>query len=127
MAAGFPREHRLTRKAEFDRVFRTGRRLDGSLFVLLAAPNGRPQDRLGVTVGRGVGRAVARNRARRLVREGFRRLPASARPCHDLVVVAKRALVGCRQAEVDRELQQRVERLQRVATGKGGPRPPAAH
>jgi RNase P protein component len=36
----------------------------------------------------------------------------------DLVVVAKAALVGCTQAEVDREFRERLRRL----TGQGGSR-----
>jgi len=109
---------RLRTGAEFDAVFKRGTRLDGRLFLLLAAPNGRTFDRLGLAVSRRVGGAVGRNRARRLLREGFRRVDRPAGPGFDLVVVARAPLAGRGQAEVDRELRERVQRLLRP-TGAG--------
>src|SRR5262249_28458049 len=46
---------RLTRGAEFRRAFRQGVRLDGPLFVLVAAANGRSYSRLGLAASRKVG------------------------------------------------------------------------
>jgi ribonuclease P protein component len=113
-----PRQ-RLRTGAEFDAVFKQGRRLDGRLFLLVAAPNGRAFDRLGLAVSRRVGGAVGRNRARRLLRESFRRVDRPPGPGLDLVVVARAPLPGRGQAEVDRELRERVRRLPRP-TGEGG-------
>ncbi len=113
-----PRQ-RLRTGAEFDAVFKRGTRLDGRLFLLVAAPNGRTFDRLGLAVSRRVGGAVGRNRARRLLREGFRRVDRPPGPGFDLVVVARAPLAGRGQAEVDRELRERVQRLLRP-TGAGG-------
>jgi ribonuclease P protein component len=109
---------RLRTGAEFDAVFKRGTRLDGRLFLLVASPNGRAFDRLGLAVSRRVGGAVGRNRARRLLREGFRRVDRPAGPGFDLVVVARAPLAGRGQAEVDRELRERVQRLLRP-TGAG--------
>jgi ribonuclease P protein component len=114
-----PRQ-RLRTGAEFDAVFKRGHRLDGRLFLLVAAPNGRTFDRLGLAVSRRVGGAVGRNRARRLLREGFRRVERPPGPGFDLVVVARAPLAGLGQAEVDREIQERVRRLQRRPSGAGG-------
>ena len=107
----FRSRQRLGTRAQFDRVFRTGRRLDGRLFVLLAAPNGRALVRLGLTVGRRLGGAVERNRARRLLREAFRRQPFTGTGGFDLVLLAKTDIVGRSQAEVDREYRDRIRRL----------------
>ena len=114
-----PRQ-RLRTGAEFDTVFKRGTRLDGRLFLLVAVPNGRAFDRLGLAVSRRVGGAVGRNRARRLLREGFRGLERRPRPGFDLVVVARVPLAGQGQAEVDREIRERVRRLPRPS-GAGGP------
>jgi len=108
-----PRQ-RLRTGAEFDTVFKRGVRLEGRLFLLLAAPNGLAFDRLGLAVSRRVGGAVERNRARRLLRESFRRLGRAPGGGVDLVVVARAELAGRGQSEVDRELRERVLRLRRA-------------
>ena len=115
MSARFRPSQRLRKKAQFDRVFRRGARLDGRLFTLLVAANGGSEDRLGLAVSRRVGGAVVRNRARRLLRESFRRLEASGRPSVDVVVLAKPELAGRTLAEVERELRVRLERIPRAA------------
>lgn len=107
----FPREQRLRARPEFDRVFRKGRRLGGRLFMILALPNDRPEHRLGLAVSRKIGNAVTRNRARRLLKEGFRRLERPEEQGLDLVVVARPDIVGRTQAEVEGELRDRVRRL----------------
>ena len=115
MSARFGARRRLRAGREFDRVFKQGARQGGSLFVLMAAPNGRGHDRLGLAVGRRLGSAVVRNRARRLLREGFRRLQGVGGGGLDLVVVARADIVGLGQAEVNRELRERVRRIRRAA------------
>jgi ribonuclease P protein component len=92
--------------------------VDGRLFNLAAAPNQRLHHRLGLTVSRRVGGAVQRNRAKRLLRDAFRRRARRPSvPC-DLVLVAKREILGSTRAELDRELARCLERLE----GRLGPR-----
>ncbi len=112
MARFRPRQ-RLRTAAEFDRVFRRGVRLDGALFVLVAAPNDSSHDRLGLAVSRRVGGAVTRNRVRRLLRESFRKLERGSRPGSDLVILGKPELASSSLVEVDRELRSRLQRLER--------------
>ena len=124
MRARHGRRRRLTSAAEFDRVFKRGARMGGRLFLVVYAPNRARQHRLGLAVSRRVGGAVARNRARRLLRESFRRSGAAARSGYDLVVVAHPDLVGCSQAEVDREFRERLRRID-AAAGAAGAAPAA--
>src|ERR1700690_2522621 len=81
---------RLSRSAEFDRVFRHGRSHAGRdlvLYVFPRAEDGVP--RLGLSVSRKVGGAVERNRIKRLLREAFARTEPELRPGQDVVLVGR--------------------------------------
>ncbi|HWQ02990.1 MAG TPA: ribonuclease P protein component [Candidatus Nitrosotenuis sp.] len=74
MRFAFPRECRLLRRAEFEAVYRGGRRQSGRHFVVFLLPraeNGAPS-RFGTSVKRALGGAVVRNRIRRRIREILR-------------------------------------------------------
>jgi len=101
VAARRSKRGRLSRSAEFDRVFRQGRSYGNRVLVLYGFPRSEStssggqgdgaasEPRLGLSVSRRVGGAVERNRVKRLLREAFdheaARLPAG----HDLVIVAR--------------------------------------
>jgi ribonuclease P protein component len=88
---GRPKRGRLSRSAEFERVYRQGRSVGNRFLVLYVFPRVGAGDgpRLGVSVSRKVGGAVDRNRVKRLLREAFAaeadRVPAD----RDVVVVAR--------------------------------------
>ncbi|MDW5593253.1 ribonuclease P protein component [Conexibacter stalactiti] len=81
---------RLSRSAEFDRVFRQGRSLANRVLVLYAFPRSEEgEPRLGVSVSRRVGGAVERNHVKRLLREAFQQESAALPAGIDVVVVAR--------------------------------------
>ena len=91
-----PKRRRLSRSAEFERVYRQGRSKSNRFLVLYAFPraadaadDGGEDPRLGLSVSRRVGGAVDRTRVKRVLREAFwaeaERLPEGS----DYVVVAR--------------------------------------
>jgi ribonuclease P protein component len=89
-----PKRGRLSRSAEFERVYRQGRSVGNRFLVLYSFPRssaGEPADgaRLGVSVSRKVGGAVERNKVKRLLREAFGTLAERLPDDQDVVVVAR--------------------------------------
>jgi ribonuclease P protein component len=81
---------RLSRSADFDRVFRQGRSQANRVLVLYAFPRpGESEPRLGLSVSRKLGGAVERNRVKRLLREAFEAEAARVPAGHDVVLVAR--------------------------------------
>ena len=110
------RRQRLSRSAEFDRVYREGRSHANRYLVVYSFPrDGDGEDpRLGVSVGRKVGGAVERNRVKRLLRDAFWEVADSLPEGHDFVVVARpeSGELASREGEpgVERSLRELLEK-----------------
>jgi ribonuclease P protein component len=92
-------------------VFRDGVRADGRLLSLVAAHGLTARARLGLAASRRLGGAVARNRAKRLVRESFRREPRDG--ALDVVVLPKAGILEAGQGAVAAEFGRLLGRVHR--------------
>ena len=103
----FPRALRLLRHADFERVYKQGRRYFArhmTVFFLLRPPgNGL---RVGFTVGRMLGGAVERNRIKRRLREAVRLTCPNVRMPTDVVINPKKALLTADVNELQNEIRE---------------------
>lgn len=93
---------RLKRREDFERAYREGRRVESPFFVAFVRSTGLGSLRVGVVASRRVGGAVARNRAKRLLREAFRKAYPVATVSADVVLVARRGTGSAGYVEVER-------------------------
>ena len=100
----FSRTMRIKQGRDFSRVRQEGQRL--VLGCMIANWRKLPVDsihRLGVVTSGKIGNAVIRNRARRLLREAFRKHQHDFTQPVDLVVVARASIVGKGFADVEKD------------------------
>jgi ribonuclease P protein component len=133
---GRARRRRLSRSAEFERVYRQGRSKANRFLVLYVFPRedaaakepgeAEAGPRLGLSVSRRVGGAVDRTRVKRVLREAFwlesERLPAGS----DFVVVARPEARGLAEREGTEGVRRALRELVSGLGGGGPSREPAA-
>ncbi len=79
----------LKNNFEFRRLYNKGKSAASQLLVVYCRKNGRPGNRLGITVSKKVGKAVHRNKLRRRLRETYRLSEGRFAHGWDIVVVAR--------------------------------------
>jgi len=116
-----PKQSRLSARAEFQKIYALGQRYDGRLMAAFLRKNDLPVHRLGVTAStKAIGKSVDRNRARRLLREVFRRSRSELDALgqhYDWVINAKRSLLSSNEELRFREFRRIVEQVARDERG----------
>jgi ribonuclease P protein component len=116
-----PKQSRLSARAEFQKIYALGQRYDGRLMAAFLRKNDLPVHRLGVTAStKAIGKSVDRNRARRLLREVFRRSRSDLNALgqqYDWVINAKRSLLSSNEELRFREFRRIVEQVARDERG----------
>lgn len=105
-----PAQH-IRRRAEFQQVYDQGSRQGGRLMTVFILPRAGDVTRLGIAATRKLGGAVVRNRAKRLIREIFRRHRHP--PGLDIVVIPRAALLEAPWQVIEAEYAACVDRRAR--------------
>jgi len=89
----FPKTDRILQRNVFRHVYDEGRKIQFKYFTAFVLAEQAGTGRIGITATRKMGNSVERNRARRLVREAFRKNKWLVPPGVDIVINVKRSLV----------------------------------
>jgi ribonuclease P protein component len=121
--ARFPRSARLLRHADFERVYKQGRRHFSASITVFYWP--RPESetsaaglRIGFTVGRALGGAVQRNRMKRRLREAVRMTRAVAGIAADVVINPKKSLLSTNFVALQNEVSRAFAIIEQKLSGK---------
>ncbi len=87
-----PKTALLRKSAQYNAVYRRGKRIRGQYFSLIFLDNDQGYNRLGISV-HGVKTAVRRNRFKRIVREFFRLNREFMPPAKDIVIAIRKECV----------------------------------
>jgi ribonuclease P protein component len=99
---------RIRRRTEYQLVYERGVRFHSRLSTVFMLPNPSGVGRLGIAATRKLGGAVQRNRAKRLIREVFRRNKIAAG--FDVVVIPKRDLLDASLSTIEADYRTLLER-----------------
>jgi ribonuclease P protein component len=135
----FPRGARLLRHADFERVYKLGRRHFSASMTVFYFQRQEPGAagakaggvmsasglRIGFTVGRALGGAVERNRMKRRLREAVRLSRPAAGASADVVINPKKALLTVDFIAVVSEVRRAFEVIEQKLAGKTGNKPAA--
>lgn len=107
----FAKSDRILKRDVFRKIYEVGRKYQSKYFTafVIANPEGGP--RIGITTTRKIGNAVARNRARRIVREAFRRNKSLVPGGIDIVVNAREPLVEAAYGDFEAEFLAFLKRI----------------
>lgn len=101
-----PRENRLVRKHDFEKVKEKGEKFQSHLFELLVYPTDGEKTRFGFVISTKLSkRAVKRNRVKRLLREQVRLSLPKVKKGFDVIFLGKKALLESSYQAVGQEIK----------------------
>lgn len=119
-----PKHFKLRKPAEFQLVYKNGKRFDQRFVSAFVLPNNLENHRLGITASRkAVGNAVQRNRAKRLLREAFRLSKVELNQLtskYDFVLNARRNLLKVKMQEPLADFHRLILQIKKHESGARG-------
>lgn len=94
----------LRKKSDFDSIYKNGKSIGDRYIVLFFRKNGMSINRTGFLASKKVGNSVKRNRARRLMRESYRKISESLPTGYDYILVARNTINERKCQEVEKSM-----------------------
>jgi len=104
----FRPHERIRRRPEFKLIYERGAKVHSRYSTVFILANDGGVGRLGIAATRKLGGAVQRNRAKRLIREVFRRNKIA--PGFDVVIIPKRELLDASLTDLEADYRALIER-----------------
>jgi ribonuclease P protein component len=117
----FPKKRRLLRHADFERVYKQGRRHFAPHMTVFYLRRSNSEDdapqglRVGFTVGRVLGGSVQRNRMKRRLREAVRLSGFPLEVSADVVINPKRSLLAANLGEIRDQVARAFQVIEKAA------------
>lgn len=119
VAGRFPRQRKLLRHADFQRVYQQGRRHFAAHMTVFYLERGEGQGpRVGLTVGRVLGGSVQRNRIKRRLREAVRASLQDLGLAVDVVINPKKSALTAEFAALREEVARAFEKIRSAVEGR---------
>lgn len=118
--ATLPREERLRKRVDFERLYRIGVKVERGGVILFSRLGG-PGRRVGVSASRRIGGSVKRNQARRRLREAYRLNKRLLPDNVDVLLVARPRVLTQTFAETCRDVTGGFRRVRGRGTSDAGP------
>jgi ribonuclease P protein component len=101
----FKKTERLVKRPQFQKVMEEGKKKRVErLCTIFFVPNELDRKRLGIIASKKIGNAVARNRAKRRIREVFRKLKHRMEPALDIVIISGKDMVTLPYRVIEKKL-----------------------
>lgn len=108
--------HRLTKKEDFERVKKQGKKLQGRLFGVLVLEKKEGPSRFGFIFSTKLSKkATARNRAKRVLREAVRIILPRIKPGYDILFLGKQESLHQSFDEAKKEVEEIFKKLDLVS------------
>ncbi len=94
----------LRKDKDFSALYKRGKSVGDRYVVLFYRPNSLPYNRTGFLASKKVGNSVKRNRAKRLMKESYRKIEKTLPIGYDFIIIARNTINGKKCAEVEKSL-----------------------